>query len=227
MDKIDFMKAIMSARTDAGFKERTLKTFHRLIPDTGMLNSCNTLLLGGPDYFDLYVALQFIGSYFAERDMPFSYLEVGTKSGGSLLQIYDAAPSHIGPITVVDVWGGEDDGIIKNTMTNFLNQLDHAKVKTKQKIEICHGDSDRYMNILHACGRKFDVITIDARHEYEYADRDLEFATKLLNPSGIIVFDDTHHPLHSRYMKEIVDKHRSGFELFESNSGNGVAVLYR
>jgi predicted O-methyltransferase YrrM len=38
---------------------------------------------------------------------------------------------------------------------------------------------------------KFDLIFIDANHDFEYVKKDFENSLKILNPSGIIILDDT------------------------------------
>lgn len=38
---------------------------------------------------------------------------------------------------------------------------------------------------------KFDLIFIDANHDFEYVKKDFENSLKILNPNGIIILDDT------------------------------------
>jgi glutaredoxin-related protein len=42
---------------------------------------------------------------------------------------------------------------------------------------------------------KFDLIFIDANHDFEYVKKDFENSLKILNPNGIIILDDT-NPLY-------------------------------
>lgn len=46
---------------------------------------------------------------------------------------------------------------------------------------------------LIAAGRTFDLVYIDGGHDYENVMRDLDFAAKLVSPTGAVVMDDYLH----------------------------------
>ena len=119
-----------------------------------------------------------------------SYLEIGTREGGSLAIVLQAA-AHLEVVYCADTWGGEYGG---------SNRGGHAHIDTLLASCLYTGEV-RYLDgdskvTLPEVARTFDLILVDGDHSYEGGMADLLNSWALLKPGGTIVFHDVTHPAH-------------------------------
>jgi predicted O-methyltransferase YrrM len=74
-----------------------------------------------------------------------------------------------------------------------LKQLESVR-KDGQFIVRIRSSSDDLPKIKEFKGRRFDMIFVDGRHDYESVCRDLLLAIQVMNPKGVIICDDYTHP---------------------------------
>jgi len=176
-------------------------------------------------FWNIHVALAFL----ADRLHPENYLEVGTRTGCSLVPVLHN--STIKEAVAVDMWHGSYSGL-PNTKEYTVEQINKYRAKTNKqfKIEFIKGDSHKKLKELINSGKKFDLITVDGDHSESGAWEDLQDATKLLADKGAIVFDDIIHPSHS-YLRKLVDRlqqEHSEYTVFiNSKQDNGCAIFLK
>ncbi len=81
----------------------------------------------------------------------------------------------------------------------FRRELESGKVIFIKK------NSD---NALNDIKKKYDLIYIDANHDYEYVLRDLENYWKVLNVNGLLCGDDIDQPFVFQALIDFVNKHK-------------------
>jgi len=176
-------------------------------------------------FWNIHVALAFL----ADRLNPENYLEVGVRTGCSLVPLLHN--SDVKEVVALDMWKESYAGL-SNTKEYTVEQINKYKAKTNKqaKIEFIKGDSHKKLKDLISSGRKFDLITADGDHSESGAWEDLQDATKLLADKGAIVFDDIIHPSHS-YLRKLVDRFQqehSEYTVFiNSKQDNGCAIFLK
>ena len=179
----------------------------------------------GDFFWNIHVALAFL----AERLQPKNYLEIGVRTGCSLVPVLHN--SEIREAVAIDIWEGSYAGI-PNTKEYAQNQINTYKARTNNqcRIDFIQGDSHKHLKELVKSGKKFDLITVDGDHTENGAWEDLEDATRLLADTGAIVFDDIIHSSHS-YLRQVVDRfqkrHPDFTALINSKQDNGCAVFLK
>jgi ADP-heptose:LPS heptosyltransferase/predicted O-methyltransferase YrrM len=179
----------------------------------------------GKSFWNNHVALAFL----ADRLQPRSYLEVGVRTGGSMVQVLAAA--NPGEVVAMDLWEGEyaslpnHVGYTRNQLQKFQERIGKAS-----PLQFIHGDSHLELKELIRQGRSFDLVTIDGDHSLEGAREDLEDALRLLGPRGAIVFDDITHVAH-KYLLGLVHEICRRFPylgvLFNTSQDNGCAIFLK
>lgn len=118
------------------------------------------------------------------------YLEVGVRRGHSLALVALAAAEGLECAVGIDPWidryGGEEqlgrDGVLE-ALVGLEIDIDPVGLLT--------GSSHDLLPELAAAGRRFDLVLIDGDHTPDGAERDLLDVWPMLEPGGVIVFDDT------------------------------------
>jgi predicted O-methyltransferase YrrM len=120
--------------------------------------------------------------FAANRPQP-RILEVGSYEGRSTLFLLTHFPTA--HITVVDLWsasGGERSAIESRFDANVA---EHAARITKHR-----GRSAEVLGRLASGAERFDLIYIDGSHFADDVIVDATLSWSLLNPGGVIIFDD-------------------------------------
>ena len=159
---------------------------------------------------------------------PSSYLEIGVRRGRSMAVVASRAPrcSIIG----VDLWQpGYAD--MENPGAEFVRgELD--KDGFEGELELLSGNSHRVLPRLFRDQPElsFDLITVDGDHSRRGARRDLTDLLPRLRIGGVLVFDDTRHPLHPElhevWERAVVRERRYASWEFDE-IGYGVALAVR
>jgi ADP-heptose:LPS heptosyltransferase/predicted O-methyltransferase YrrM len=141
--------------------------------------------------WNIHVALAFL----ARLLRPERYLEVGVRTGGSMVQVLHNGSPRLA--LAVDQWMGSYAGM-SNTLSFTRQQFANYQKRSGNatKITYVRGSSHKVLKRLIAQKMMFDLITIDGDHTREGAWEDLEDAVNLLGVRGAIVFDDITHPSH-------------------------------
>ena len=142
----------------------------------------------------------------AHRLKPEKYLEVGNRTGWSLLQVVAECPAV--SVFGFDVW--IDDyanapNASPDQLRNLMKEAGHMG-----PAYFASGNSQltlpAFIGGLRASDNPtqtgFDLITVDGDHSREGACRDLELCAGLVKPGGVIVFDDLIHREHG-YLLEL------------------------
>jgi predicted O-methyltransferase YrrM len=176
-------------------------------------------------FWNIHVALAFI----ADKLQPKSYLEIGVRTGGSMVKVIGTArPEHI---VAMDIWTGS-----YASFPNFLEYTQQQLLSFQDKkgrisiIEYIQGDSHKELKKLIDQNRTFDLITVDGDHSLEGAREDIEDALHLLSARGAIVFDDIIHPSHKYLLGlvyEIKRRHPNLTLLFNTTQDNGCAIFLK
>ncbi|MEJ2704217.1 MAG: glycosyltransferase family 9 protein, partial [Sedimentisphaerales bacterium] len=176
-------------------------------------------------FWNIHVALAFL----ADRLQPKSYLEIGVRTGCSLVSVLNN--SEVREVVGIDTWEGSYAGI-PNTREYAVRQVNNYQSQTNKKfrIDLIKGDSHEKLKELIRSGKKFDLTTVDGGHTENGAWEDLEDAARLLADTGAIVFDDIIHPSHP-YLRKLVDRFRQQHPdyavLINSKQDNGCAIFLK
>jgi MoaA/NifB/PqqE/SkfB family radical SAM enzyme/predicted O-methyltransferase YrrM/tetratricopeptide (TPR) repeat protein len=143
----------------------------------------------GRPFWNIHVALAFL----AERIKPKTYLEIGVRTGCSLVQVLNNATPEL--VVGLDIWDGMYADM-PNTVDYTQSQI--ARFQSSKcmavPVKLIQGNSHKALKQFIAAGMKFDLITIDGDHSEAGAEEDLVDCEKLLAEQGAIVFDDIIHP---------------------------------
>ncbi|MBN2272083.1 MAG: glycosyltransferase, partial [Sedimentisphaerales bacterium] len=179
----------------------------------------------GRSFWNIHVALAFL----ADRLRPQNYLEVGVRTGGSLIPLVHNC--DVKEVVGVDMWSANYSGLY-NSMEYTAGQISRYKTATGKRfeIELIKGDSHSVLKDLIASGRRFSLITVDGDHSEAGAWEDLQDAVELLGDEGAIVFDDIIHPDHlflNGLVDRLVEKYPFFQVLINSEQDNGCAVFLK
>ena len=182
-------------------------------------------ITSGKFFWNVHVAI----SYTANKLKPKSYLEVGVRTGGSLVQALSC--STIEQAALVDLWSGSYAELpnsidyTKNQLKIFLQRTDNPA-----KLNYIQGNSHTVLKELIIRGAKFDLINVDGDHEEKGAWEDLVDVEKLLNEKGAIIFDDIIHPAH-KYLINLIPRFLGEYPEYEAiinnSQDNGVVILLK
>ncbi|MBU1863542.1 MAG: methyltransferase domain-containing protein [Candidatus Omnitrophica bacterium] len=176
-------------------------------------------------FWNIHSVLAFIAHTF----QPEAYLEIGMRTGGSLVQVVHH--SNVKQVIAVDLWEGSYANL-PNSLEYAQRQVAHYKTKTDKKfnIEFMQGNSHVILKHLIQQKNTFDLITVDGDHSENGALEDLEDAVQLLSERGIIIFDDIMHPSHSyllRVANRFKERHTDFNALMNRTDDNGCAIFLK
>jgi len=118
-----------------------------------------------------------------------AFLEIGTLAGDfAQFLIENFQPSRM---TLVDFFDAADYvfGEQRFTPENHFQYV-KRRFESLPNVKLERGESSEVLNSLISSGQRFDFIYIDAGHTFEDVSRDIELASRLLNPGGIIGMND-------------------------------------
>lgn len=158
-----------------------------------------------------------------EMILPESYLEVGVREGDSLKAVLSIHKPNF--LVLCDTWGSTYGGTGRGNANHIKKLL--KEVGFEGKLMIFNESS--HVALPKITCKRFDLINIDGDHSYNGALTDLRNAWKLLNPGGILVFDDIIHPDH-KYLEDCINnfiKETSDALVlkFDNTHDNGVVAL--
>lgn len=173
----------------------------------------------GDSFFDTYHCMKRIG-----KEMnPKTILEIGCRTGISICQLLSNCPNQEGKkIYLFDVF---NDGFISPELIKI--NLEYIDIQTSN-IEFFTGKSEetipkfKYDNP----SLKFDYILVDGSHDRRDAKVDLDNVSNIVNPGGVIIFDDI-----APDGCDLIDvwnkwkgEQGNNFDYFEDMNGKGVGV---
>lgn len=134
-----------------------------------------------------------------------SIVEVGSWKGRSTSAL---AANAVGAVVAVDTWVGSDEqGNVscEGIMEEFLKN-----VSIYPNVEAVRMESLRAAELFMRQGRSFDLIFLDARHEYRSIYEDILAWLPLLKQGGILCGHDYHHawPGVIKAVDELIPKFR-------------------
>ena len=179
----------------------------------------------GECFWNIHVALAFL----ARTLQPKSYLEIGTRTGGSLCQVL--LNSRVDRFVSVDLWNG-GYASLSNTLEYTKEQIDRlCRLSGRQIVgAFVQGDSHNTLKSSPYLKRRFPLITVDGDHSAEGAWEDLTDVVPLLEDAGAIVFDDIIHPSHKDLL-DVVRRFVGEFPEFSvvlnTTQDNGCAIFTR
>lgn len=154
-----------------------------------------------------------------------SYLEIGTRDGGSLRVVVENSPG-LESVVCADTWGGEWGGSARGSHDHIDRML--ASMLYMGDVRYLDGDSKETIPTL---GGQFDLILVDGDHSYEGGMTDLRNVWPLCRPGGCIAFHDITHPAHPYLLtafEEWVEERRAGIASWRQVlEPYGVAVAVR
>lgn len=224
MSEEDFLPII----GDTTYLKRTLDSWHHIELDPPLQTRVQTIqkhISSCKPFWNNHVALAF----FATKLQPKSYLEVGVRTGGSMVQVLGAAyPERV---VAIDLWDG-NYASFPNYLEYTKKQLQDFQLKSGKtyNIEYIQGNSHEKLKSLIKQSKTFDLITIDGDHSLEGAQEDLEDAFLLLAERGAIIFDDIIHasfPFLLGLAHSFVANHPELSLVLNTTQDNGCAVFLK
>ncbi len=110
-------------------------------------------------------------------------LEIGSYCGLSTIMLARTA-EHV---TACDYFDGRGTPKPQDTLPEFTNNIERHGLA--DKVVVCSPDGAFPLD-------EYDLVFIDAAHEYEPVKADIEKALAVLAPDGLIAFHDFKHPSH-------------------------------
>jgi len=198
-----------------------LRVLHKLTPqDTYIANYLWHLEKEKENFFDIYCLAFWWGSYFRPKRI----MEIGSRTGLSLVQLLSAYPAHPKDMRVVlfDRW---DDGLSCPEL--IKKHLDYLGIPM-DSIEFYTGDSKETVPEFkkYNPNEKFDWVLVDGSHEYDWVKNDLQNVVDIIAKSGVIVADDLSGeagPGVAKAWDEFKEKYFDEFSWNEDHSGKGTA----
>jgi hypothetical protein len=141
----------------------------------------------------LFASRDYLLKYFAPQLMHGTVAEVGVMFGDfseviaqtiepKLLVAIDRFDAHIYPI----IWGKPSAETFKN-----LTHLEYYKQRISGRgLEIRCEAGDSWECLSRYPDESFDMIYVDAGHDYESVKKDTDMAQRKIKPTGILMFND-------------------------------------
>lgn len=153
-----------------------------------------------------------------------SYLEIGTRDGGSL-EVVLANARQLSDVVCCDTWGSQFGGSGRGNHAHIHVLMDSIGYDGRRTF--LDGDSKVTVPTLlpHLAGT-FDLALVDGDHSYAGGMADLVNVWPLLRPGGALVFHDIRHPAHADLaacFADFVNKHTRSHEIITDDYGLGIA----
>ena len=114
-----------------------------------------------------------------------SYLEIGSYEGQSAKWVLETFPES--RVTCIDTWDGGGESTADENYVDIEARFKTNMSPYGERIKAIKGFS---FNVLKAIDETFDVIYIDGSHLSQHVLEDAVLSFPLLNPGGLIIFDD-------------------------------------
>jgi len=180
------------------------------------------LRLADDDYF--FETYQVI-AWAALRLRPRRIMEIGTRNGGSLVQLLSMYHRYDGmQVVCFDVW--REIGSPRSVRRNLRRLSIPADM-----VEFIRGDSRQTIPafVQQRPDAHFDYVLVDGGHEREVARTDLQNVADLVDPGGILIFDDIGQESYQLIdvWREFQAARREQFDWYEKLWRKGVAWAIR
>lgn len=153
-----------------------------------------------------------------------SYLEIGTRDGGSLEVVLSNA-RQLSDVICCDTWGSEYGGSGRGGHAHIHVLMDVHGYNGRRTF--LDGDSKVTVPKLQPwLAGTFDLILVDGDHSYAGGMADLVSVWPLARPGGAVVFHDIRHPAHpdlAACFAEFVAGRTSHHEVIPEDYGLGIA----
>lgn len=174
----------------------------------------------GDEFFDQYC----LGFWWGSEHNPKNILEIGSRTGLSLIQLLSGCKDFEGKrVVLFDLW---DDGLSCPDL--IRKYLSHLNISVDP--EFIQGNSlETVPKFKETNTDKFDYILVDGGHSDEVASIDLENIVDLVAQDGIIVFDDISATVESdgfnikETWENFKKRHFNEFNWREDPAGKGTA----
>ena len=155
-----------------------------------------------------------------EADPPRSYLEIGSREGGSLTAVLRHARPHPELIVCCDTWGNTRGGTGRGSHRHIDRVMDKEGYEGQR--HFLDGPSQKLIPMLLL--RDFSLVLIDGDHRAEPARKDVANAWPLVAPDGLMVIDDTNTERIRVLMDALVEGGGAEF-IWRGNYGPGCGVV--
>ena len=116
-------------------------------------------------------------------------LEIGCYHGTSMVGFLTLFPHATA--TAVDIWDSDIKSELSGIDFNEIEaKFDKNTARFANRVEKVKGDSRKVLWKFIREGRKYDLIYVDGSHKAFDVYHDAILAWELLNPDGVIIFDD-------------------------------------
>ena len=142
-------------------------------------------------------------------------VEIGSFMGRSTRAL---AENTLGTVTAVDTWAGSDEEqhrkLLEGHGPNWLYDEFRANMAGLTNVAMVRQSSLTAAANLYAGSAQFDMIFIDASHDYENVCADIRAWAPLLKEGGLLCGHDFHNGAPG--VMRAVDELLQGYKLFES-----------
>ncbi len=182
----------------------------------------------GEDFFDFFHLLWHIGAVINPKNI----MEIGCRTGTSLVQLLSAMPNLAGKkVVVFDSFKHE---ILSPTDRRFCSDkvvranLEYLNLPTDM-IQFVIGQSQETLPIWRRQNPniKFDYILVDGGHAYEDEKIDMEHSAEMIAPGGVLLMDDLVAPHLHKLWNEFKASKGNEFLYAESFAWKGVGMAVR
>ena len=206
-----------------------MRTLEKVYPsDSTYDNYRNQSATYGKDFFDFYHLLWNIGAVIN----PMNMMEIGCRSGVSLIQLLSSMPDLSGKhVVIFDSFKHETLSVEDKQICN--EEVVRANLKYMNLpagiIEFVVGLSQETIPAWKDKNPdvKFDYILVDGGHVYEDEKIDLANSSQMLAPGGVLLMDDIVAPPLHKLWDEFKAQQNSGFLFTESFLWKGVGVAVK
>jgi predicted O-methyltransferase YrrM len=172
-------------------------------------------------FFETYQVV----AWAALRLRPRRIMEIGTRNGGSLVQLLSLYHRYDGmQVVCFDLW--REIGSPRSVRRNLCRLNIPPDI-----VEFIRGDSRQTLPAFkqERPDARFDYVLVDGGHEPEVARTDLQNVAGLVDPGGILIFDDIGPESYQLIdvWREFQAAHRQHFDWYEKLWRKGVAWAIR
>lgn len=159
------------------------------------------------------------------RSLPTRVLEIGSWEGRSALFFLNYLPRC--RLTCVDTFGGNvehhQDEFFARLVPGVEGRFDSNVSPFRDRVEKIKGPSGKVLPQLGIAGRRFDVAYVDGSHYAADVYADAALTWSLMEPGGIVIFDDYDWDL----MNEETERPKLGVDSFLQTISGRYRVIHR